>query len=143
VNEPNLDRVIRLAQGSSRRFQTLQLTIRDWANYARVCRSQGLPWDGAAEEEGEELVRLCTDGPRMRVDDRVWIGVRDHDRWWAIARDGQRRHSQEREPGSSLDDWVDEWPHFWDASWLRRRGTRVIGACEVAGLPPELFEEPR
>ena len=124
-----LHTVIRRAQTSSRRFRTLRLAIRDWSHTARVCRAQGIPYDGDPAATGETVVRLWLEPPaRRRVETTPWVAAADGARAWVLDRDSQSVSAAD--PA----DWhVEAFGHFADLRWLTRRGVELVGPAEVAG----------
>lgn len=147
MSTPKLHRVVRFAQTSTRRFRTMQLTIRDWANHRLIAQAQGFPYTGDGEESGESIVKLWLEvdsqrrrmweapPARLRFESEWVIATKDEEQWSVVDPRaetimGSHETASERE---SILDHAYPYLHFPDVNWLHRPGLTILGSEVVAG----------
>ena len=149
MSELTRQRALRLAHQSARRFRTLRMSIREWADVEKIMRLQGHPWHEPLEPDDSRLDLWIdadrirggfwrTPPPRWRVETAVQTAVRNGSHWWLLNRADATVQSWKDAPedAADLEDVYDPWFHFSDMSWLdrgRRGEIRLRGATAVAG----------
>jgi hypothetical protein len=120
--EPDVRKVLELAQGALTRFETAQLTIRDWANYKRICEVQDLPWDDASKGSDDRETRLWVNADR-KVREELDTGQVRLVKWTEGSKDS-----------------ISNWP-LLDGGWLSAGDEQVFrGAVEIAGRRGNLID---